>query len=163
VPVRRAVHGDEATLRALRIEALTDSPREFGSTLERELARSASDWRRWITDGATFLYERGGEAQGIAAGVRHIDDPASAFLMAVWVRPEARGRKAADALVAAVIAWARAEGFADVWLHVARGNARARRVYERNGFRLTGREVVRDRDGVVEVEMRLVLADAAKG
>jgi len=38
--VRRARSGDEAVLRALRIEALTDAPAAFDSTLERELRRT---------------------------------------------------------------------------------------------------------------------------
>ena len=44
-------------------------------------------------------------------------------------------------------------GLATVRLHVTEGNARAERVYERNGFSRSGNTVVRDRDGVVEVEM----------
>ena len=49
--VRRAVMGDEGVLRALRIEALTEAPEAFGSTLERELARTTEDWRRWMALG----------------------------------------------------------------------------------------------------------------
>ncbi len=35
--VRRAVVGDETILRELRLQALSDEPYAFGSTLEREL------------------------------------------------------------------------------------------------------------------------------
>ena len=44
--IRRAVAGDEAVLRALRIEALTVAPQAFDSTLERELARTPAEWAR---------------------------------------------------------------------------------------------------------------------
>ena len=48
--------GDEALLRDLRVAALTNSPAAFGSTLQREHARSVDDWRRWFSPGITFLW-----------------------------------------------------------------------------------------------------------
>ncbi len=155
VSVRRAGPGDEAIVRGLRVRALTDSPDAFDSTLERELARSAEDWRRWLVNGATFILERADGAMGIAAGIPHDTDPSAAFLVSVWVHPALRGTGSADELVGAVLSWARAKGLAEVWLYVGKHNNRARRLYERWGFRATGREPVRERDGAVEVEMRL--------
>jgi ribosomal protein S18 acetylase RimI-like enzyme len=38
-------------------------------------------------------------------------------------------------------------------LDVIGTNAPARRLYERHGFRLTGRETVRQRDGQIELQM----------
>jgi len=40
-----------------------------------------------------------------------------------------------------------------VRLKVIQGNGRARRFYERMGFRPTGHEEVRERDGLIEVQM----------
>jgi len=154
VNVRRAAPGDETILRRLRLEALADAPDDFDSTLERERARTDDDWRRWITDGATFLFEHEDEPCGIAAGIRHRDDPHIAFLVSMWVHPEFRGTGAADALIRPVQAWAAAEGIPDLWLHVDARNTRARRAYERNSFRLTGEMIVRARDGMPELEMR---------
>lgn len=51
--VRRAAIGDEPILRALRLQAMLDSPDAFGSTYERELARTPLDWQRWLSPGAT--------------------------------------------------------------------------------------------------------------
>jgi hypothetical protein len=72
--VRRAVIGDEPVLRASRLQALTDSPRAFSSTYERELARTTEDWRRWLAPGVTFLLEAGGEPRGLVAGSRDPHD-----------------------------------------------------------------------------------------
>jgi hypothetical protein len=58
----------------LRIQALTDSPNAFGSTYERELARTTEDWRRWLAPGVTFILEASGEPRGLAAGVRDAND-----------------------------------------------------------------------------------------
>ncbi|MCU1378218.1 MAG: GCN5-related N-acetyltransferase [Acidimicrobiales bacterium] len=143
--VRRAVLGDEEALRSLRVAAMTDAPGEFGSTLERELARPLEDWSRFLTTSAMFFVERDGTPVGLAGGHPSDDD---IELVSMWVAPDARGLGGGDALVQAVLAWA---GDAPVRLYVVEGNERARRLYERNGFRPTGETSVRERDGVVEL------------
>jgi GNAT superfamily N-acetyltransferase len=155
--VRRAVLGDEEVLRSIRLQALSDTPEAFDSTLERERARTIADWQRWFTYGATFVFETPDGLKGIAAGIPHDSDPAAAFLVSMWVHPDLRGTGAADALVASVLAWAKSAGLADVWLLVGAYNERARKLYERNGFRLTGAQLVRERDGILEFEMRCAL------
>jgi len=154
--VRRAVLGDEAILRELRLQAMTDAPDAFGSTYERELTRTAEDWSRWLSTGATFIVEDAHGARGIVAG-RHDEAAAIVELMSMWVHPEIRGSSAGDALVAEVVAWARVEGAQVVQLQVTQNNLRARRLYERNGFRLTGETRVRERDGRVEMQMKRLM------
>ncbi len=151
--VRRAIAGDEPILRALRLQALSDTPDAFGSTYERELARTTADWQRWLSPGATFIVTDDDEPKGIVAVSRDAADPAIAQLMAMWVHASLRGRGGADALVASVLAWASAEGAQTMRLAVIASNGRARRCYERNGFRDTGHRTVRERDGVVEMQM----------
>jgi GNAT superfamily N-acetyltransferase len=156
--VRQARGGDEATLRAVRIEALTDAPEAFGSTLERELARTLEDWGRWMSPGSVFVLYDEDTARGLVAGAAREDDASVVQLMAMWVHPSLRGTGAAGALVAALVAWAGAQGAREVQLRVVKANARARRLYERHGFRQFGSEIVRPRDGVIELEMRKSLA-----
>jgi ribosomal protein S18 acetylase RimI-like enzyme len=84
----------------------------------------------------------------------HDRDPSSIYLISMWVRPAARGSGAADALIGAVIAWAERQGASAVVLDVGQDNLRARRAYERHGFRATGHVWRRERDGVIEVHMR---------
>jgi len=151
--IRRAIAGDEPMLRALRLEALSDAPTAFGSTYERECDRTAADWQRWLSPGATFILDAGGP-RGMVAGVHDADDRSLVRLMAMWVHATLRGSGAADALVAAVVAWAAEQGACEVALHVVEDNPRARRCYERSGFRATGRTLVRARDGAIEIEMR---------
>jgi GNAT superfamily N-acetyltransferase len=155
---RRAVIGDEGLLRRLRLEALTLEPYAFGSTLDRELARTAEDWRRWITSGIVFLLEDERGAHGLVAGGRDAGDPAAVQLMAMWVHPDARGSGGSDALISAVVAWAQSEQARVVRLQVVGDNLRARRCYERNRFVATGLVSRRERDGVAEVQMERAVA-----
>lgn len=155
--LRRAVLGDEPLLREIRLLALSDSPEAFGSTYERESARTTSDWQRWISPGVTFILDDDRGANGIVAGQHDSVDPLVVHLLAMWVHPAIRGSGAADQLVAAILAWAASESVRLVRLNVVQLNGRARRFYERHGFCPTGHETLRERDGLVEISMeRLV-------
>jgi GNAT superfamily N-acetyltransferase len=151
--VRRALPGDESILRALRLEALTDAPEAFGSTYDRELARTMSDWQRWTSPGATFILDTRDGPRGLAAGQHDAADPHVVHLMAMWVHPALRGSGAAETLVAAVTDWAASEGAKTVRLDVFQANARARRFYARLGFRESGDLAPHARDGRIEVRM----------
>jgi len=156
--VRRAVSGDESTVRALRLEAMAGAPEAFGSTYERELARTPGDWRQWLATGATFIAMDEGRAAGLVAGLHDPADPGVVHLMSMWVDPALRGSGAAEALVASLLAWAETEGARQMRLAVIQTNDRARRFYERLGFRGNGRQGVRERDGAIEVEMERAVA-----
>jgi len=151
--LRRAVSGDEPILRSLRLQALSEAPDAFGSTLDRELARTTADWQRWLSPGATFILEASDGANGLVAGQLDATDATAVHLMAMWVHPAIRGARAADELVAAVIAWAAAADAKTVCLDVFEDNLRARHFYERLGFRETGQTTVHERDGRIEVRM----------
>jgi ribosomal protein S18 acetylase RimI-like enzyme len=147
------MRGDEAVLRAVRLEALSEAPEAFGSTYEREVDRSITEWQSWICGGAIFILDRPEGVRGMVAGRADPTDPAVVQLMAMWVHPMIRGSGGAEELVAALLAWARSEGANSVRLNVIGSNHRARRFYERCGFRLTGQEAIRARDGLVELQM----------
>lgn len=151
--IRRAEFGDEPLLRQIRIEALAEAPETFGSTLERERARTLADWQRWLSPSATFLLETETGPQGIAAGVPDATDPALVHLMAMWVHPELRRSGAAAALVKAVLDWAEERGAKSVRLDVIDGNEPATKLYEKCGFSATGDFTLRPRDGAREVQM----------
>ena len=153
--VRRAVPGDEDIVCSLRLQAVVDAPDAFETTLARERARTGEDWKTWIEERATFLLEADGIPRGLVAGVPHRDDPTAAYLIAMWVHSDVRGRGGGDALVASILAWARREGLRWVYLDVGRHNRRARALYERQGFLATGRVWHQERNGIEEVEMKI--------
>jgi GNAT superfamily N-acetyltransferase len=106
-----------------------------------------------MSPGVTFILEDAGIPRGIVAAARDPKASDAVQLMAMWVHPGLRGAGAADALVEDVVDWARSQGVRVVCLLVVDSNLRARRFYERLGFRAPGRTRVRERDGAIEVEM----------
>jgi RimJ/RimL family protein N-acetyltransferase len=157
VQIRRAVAGDEPVVREMRLQAMLDTPEAFGSSYDRELGRTEADWRRWLSPGATFIADAGGVPRGIVAGVHDTVDEHVVHLMAMWLAPSLRGTGASDRLVSAVVAWGQSEGARAIRLDVMKANERARRLYERCGFRQTGHETRRENDGRVEVRMERAL------
>jgi GNAT superfamily N-acetyltransferase len=94
----------------------------------------------------------------------HDDDPAAGYLISLWVVGEARGRGVGAALVAEVVAWARARGLQRLFLDVGAHNAAARRLYERHGFVATGATgtLPPPRDHIREIEMAIELAGVTR-
>jgi ribosomal protein S18 acetylase RimI-like enzyme len=158
--VRRLEPDGHALLRAIRLRALSLEPHAFGSTFDRENAFSEELWRyRLRRDGNPHFVccDESGEPVGLVASALDDDNHRIAELIGMWVDPQARGTGVADVLIAEVVRWAEAEGFTAVRLHVTEGNARAERVYQRNGFERTGQTFVRGRDGFPEIEMERLL------
>jgi len=151
--VKQAVVGDVPKLRSLRLQALSDSPEAFGSTYERELARTDADWRRWLAPGVTFILKRDGEACGLVAGVCDQLEASVVHLMAMWVRPDARRTGGAELLIDSIKSWAWQGSATQVRLNVFESNSRARRCYEQAGFKATGRRSTNERTGDDEIEM----------
>ncbi|WP_443051104.1 GNAT family N-acetyltransferase [Streptomyces sp. JV185] len=77
-------------------------------------------------------------------------------LYAVYVTPEQIGTGAGRALMTEVLARAAADRFPDLALWVLKENARARRFYERAGFRPDGAEESFEADGALVPEVRYV-------
>ena len=155
ISVRRLAPGDEATLREIRLQALSDDPEAFGSSYDREADRSDADWQRWFRPGAAFIAEHPDEgAVGLVAGYPDQHDASIAYLVSMWIRETHRGTGVADKLVEAVLAWSLSHGVTTLRLTVIGGNIRASKLYVRHGFYPTGETNVRARDGAIEIEMQ---------
>ncbi|MPV36966.1 GNAT family N-acetyltransferase [Georgenia subflava] len=126
------------TLRDVRLRALAEAPYAFGSTLDRELAFDREDWVGRLAAGRTFFARQGDHVVGLASYYEEEGREGERQLVSMWVDPAARGSGAAPGLVVAVRSAAAAEGARSLTLFVADGNDRARRLYERLGFRSTG-------------------------
>jgi RimJ/RimL family protein N-acetyltransferase len=159
IELERAASGDWERVRALRLQALADSPDAFASTLAQEEGLEPDAWRERLVTAATFLAHVEGEAVGMVTAAPFRGRPEAAGLFGRWVAPDWRGTGAADRLVETVIDWARTEGFRRVVLEVADENAAAIALYRRLGFERTGATATlpAPRTHITEHERTLVL------
>jgi len=88
-----------------------------------------------------------------------------ALLWGMYVRPEARGAGAGDAIVGALLDEARRIGVRSVLLTVIAGNERAERLYRRWGFERYGVEpgAVRTASGYVDEVLMIRRLEASAG
>jgi ribosomal protein S18 acetylase RimI-like enzyme len=138
VSVREAKPDEWELLRDVRLAALREAPYAFASTYDREEPYPDERWRGWFSDQSVmfFPYVAGSAEPAGLAGV--LVKRGAAQLVSMWVRPEARGRGVAGALVSAAAGWAKARGHEAMYLWVAESNTSACRLYERSGFTATG-------------------------
>lgn len=135
ITVRMLGEDDWELWRALRLRALADAPEAFCSTLA-EWSGAADVERRWrdrlASVALNLVAEAGGDAVGMVSGAAPSGGVVE--LTSMWVAPEARGRGAGAALVAAVLSWAARRGARSVALDVRAQNAPAIALYARQGF-----------------------------
>lgn len=145
VHVRQLTPDDVPVLREIRLRALADTPENFGSLVAVERAKPDDDWRAWLRDRAWFaaFSDDSGDSDDTAVALV-CGWPAEPewLVYSMWVAPQARGRGVAADLIGAVREAAEEAGAEAIGLHVFAGNDRARRVYERLGFVLTGESEV---------------------
>lgn len=156
IELRRVTAEDWQDWRSVRLAALREAPRAFGSRLADWADAAEERWRaRLSLPGALDLLavdvagpsvpgaEVAGAAVsgaaaprvvGMASGVPDPDDASVVELISMWVDPDARGRGVARSLIDAIVDRAAAAGAFAVRLAVMPDNAVARRAYERAGF-----------------------------
>lgn len=100
-----------------------------------------------------------GVDSGMVRGAPNTDNDTSAYLISLWVASQARGRGVGEALIDAVVDWARSEGYAQLVLEAGIENRPAVALYKRKGFKPTGkmghlpppREYVKEQEMVLEL------------
>ncbi len=156
VLVRETAMEDWQALRDIRLAALRDAPDAFASTYAEQVVFTEADWRQRIARGGTFLAFVPEADASVPAGLvgGYQQGPGMVGLISMFVRPRARGRGVGEALIAAVLDWARARNATSVHLWVTETNKPARLLYERCGFSLTGeRQPLPSNPAVGEVAM----------
>lgn len=146
-------------LRAIRLTALQDAPQAFDSTFQQMVTLSPESWLKQLRILPTFVAVVDGVDSGMVRGAPNSDDDGSAYLISLWVAPQARGLGVGEALIDAVIVWARAEGYSQLLLDAGIENRPAVALYTRKGFKPTGKmgHLPPPRDHVKEQEMALEL------
>lgn len=139
---RRLSGTDAAEYQALRMEGFARHPLEFRIAPEDEADLSPDAVAKRLAESCVIgafrddvLIGIGGLTRDPRVKLRH-----KALLWGMYIRENARGAGAADGIMERLIEHARAAGVSIVQLTVMADNPRARRVYERWGFRVYGIE-----------------------
>ncbi|HUZ40087.1 MAG TPA: GNAT family N-acetyltransferase [Acidimicrobiales bacterium] len=146
VSIRRCGPDDWRDLRAIRLEALADTPDAYGSTYEDTVSWSDAQWKDAATNQLYYLADRDGRVVGMVSGGFNDTHPGTRWLYGMYVTPSERGTGMASLLVDAIGDWATSEGVDEVFLHVTSSVPRARAFYEKIGFRPNGESFAMQRD-----------------
>ncbi|MEO3973639.1 GNAT family N-acetyltransferase [Streptomyces sp. CAU 1734] len=128
--------------RELRLAALAEAPYAFGATLA-EWQGEGDREQRWrarlgIPGSHNVVAVLADGPAGMASGVPS-GTPDTVELISMWVSPAVRGQGVGEALVGEVERWAARGPASSVRLSVMRENGPAVALYERSGFKRTGR------------------------
>lgn len=114
--IQRLRRGDGDQLRDVRLRALADAPYAFSSSFDRESDLGPEFWDDLVAQsefgetGVVFVAVDHGQCVGMAGG-RFVDDGREVVMLwGMWVDPAARRHGLGQALVEAVVDWARAGG-----------------------------------------------------
>jgi GNAT superfamily N-acetyltransferase len=137
---------DWENLRAIRLEALADTPDAYGSTYDESVRWSDAQWKNAASTRLYYFAERDGRVVGMISGGYNDAHPGTRWLYGMYVTPSERGTGTAALLVRSIGEWARSHGVSEVYLHVTTSVSRARAFYEKVGFRPTGESFEMERD-----------------
>jgi GNAT superfamily N-acetyltransferase len=158
--IRRTGTDDWLALRAIRLEALADTPDAYGSTYEGTVDFSTRRWKAMASESRYWLAERDGDVLGMVSGGFNDQHPGTHWLYGMYVTPLARGSEAAPRLVEAVSDWAKGDGASELYLHVTASVERARAFYQKMGFVETGESFTMERNRTLQlITMRRPLVD----
>ena len=124
--------------RSIRLASLGDAPDAFATTLAEATAFPTGTWSRQVLEFPTYVASLDGVDVGVVRCAPDVERSDTAFLLSMWVTPDARGKGVGGALIEAVVERARAEGCCDLMLDVADANDSAIALYARKGFKATG-------------------------
>ena len=140
--VRRVVPDDWRAVRHLRLAALAETPIAYCERWVDAAALDDDAWRARVARGAeggdSFQVMAFDGARPVATATGFVQDGV-AWLVAVHVAPDVRGRGLLEQLVERVVAWAHTRQVPAVHLEVHQDNPRAAAAYRRLGFVGTGR------------------------
>ncbi len=141
IEVRRLAEDDAEIFRAIRLEALERHPETFQATYESAADLPLDAFKQRLRQYALFGGFKDGKLRGIV-GFFPLKNPKighKGILWGMYVAEEARGTGLAEAMVEAVVAYARGK-VEQIVISVIADNDRAKRFYKRMGFEPYGFE-----------------------
>jgi ribosomal protein S18 acetylase RimI-like enzyme len=139
IEIQRLSTDEALRLRYIRLRALADAPDAFGSTYAEVSTYPLEIWQQQLREIATFVAIYDGKDVGLVRCASDEQYHDTAWLISMWVAPEARGQGVGNALIDAVIESARSSGASRLLLDVGDHNQQAIALYVRKGFQPNGK------------------------
>jgi len=164
--IRRIEPHEIALHRDVRLRALRDAPDAFGEAAAEVEARPALYWEdltRSVTEPGRhvmFLACEGDAVCGSIYGLRDAESSNSGRVGGSWVEPSYRRRGIGNALLQAVISWAKDQRFERLRLWAPAASAAALAFYRQAGFAETGQRRALATNAALEiVELQCALSN----
>jgi ribosomal protein S18 acetylase RimI-like enzyme len=143
---------DWAAYRALRLEALQNAPDAFSSVYADQALLPDSFWQNRLSEaarqqGSWLLFARAAGALVGMVGAFAEEGGQSAFVVSVYVKPQARGTGVSRMLMTAILDALKQYGCTTAKLGVNGKRANALRLYQSFGFQITHTEKNQMGDG----------------
>jgi len=150
--LRQLTPDDWPQWRRLRLQALSDAPYAFGSKLAdwQGTGDSEERWRKRLSSVPVNLIAVFNECAVGMVSATASDQNGIVELISMWVAPSGRGCGVGDALVLAVVHWAKKQQARYVSLDVVEGNEHAIALYLRHGFTDAGKLTLTDPEDASE-------------
>ena len=142
--------------RELRLTALKDSPKAYGSTSEAEGLMSMDAWKAWVAERPERLVlvaEEGGKFVGTVSAAPYQGHADAFVLFALWVAPAQRRTGLGRRLVETVLTWAATTARNRVFVHVAADNEPSFALFRALGFKDTGQRLTLREDLPIETSV----------
>jgi ribosomal protein S18 acetylase RimI-like enzyme len=97
------------------------------------------NWLSQVKELTTFIASIETKDVGVARSVKDENDSKTAWIISMWVAPEARGKKVASKLLQSIVDWAKNEDVKCLKLDVVDTNTAAIKLYESYGFKPNGK------------------------
>lgn len=144
-PIRRLSRNDAPEYRALRLRAFREHPEAFTSAYEEEVLKPLAYTEQRLASGSSAWYwgafaadpQTGADVLVGCVGLdreQRLKNRHKAVVIGMYVAPEQARRGLGRALLAALLADARASDLEQVVLSVTHGNASAEKLYQDAGF-----------------------------
>ena len=140
IHIRPVAAAEWPTYRAVRLQALQESPQAFGSTYAAESQKSDQAWQSQVEnamasgqDCVLFALDDQ-QVRGLIWCKLAATEAGTADIYQMWVAPAVRGSGAGHSLLHAAVRWARQKAVRRVRLGVTHADSPAMRLYRNYGF-----------------------------
>jgi ribosomal protein S18 acetylase RimI-like enzyme len=132
---------DAETWKKLRLDALKEAPKSFGSSYEEEFNYSLADWQASLNKSDVFAAFCGTDLMGVAGfySLSQLKTKHRGVLFGLYTLPAYRGQGTASALMKKIITHAKSR-VCQLHLSCVTSNISAIALYQKYGFTIYGTE-----------------------